>query len=789
MWTLVGFFYFTLLAFFSGTLLRRLAGERDPWLLGFASIGLAGVLLILGGALLLPWLSPIASLCVLGLLSALGTFVVCRRGPFAPLEIRPESVWLTVAGLPGALLTGFFALFIMSVSFGVDDGFFVHSSNMGMILAGKFPPTSFLGEPWQGHYGKDLLTALLALCFEVNFLEMEWISTCVIQVLHFFFLLHWIRVETGKALPALLGTYFAFFGSAFGSHLGLADTIANNNAVAYWTLTLCSYLLLRWWKIQQLPAAILAGFVLGADALIYELHFGLLGLTLFSFCVFSKKRYLGFTVLVTTAVFLACVEGGAITHIAQRVLSGPADYQRDVRKSWQSQNVDLHFPKSEPFVLRRDNLRPSRFFETKLRPTGADFTPSRDSVPLWSPKILACFWYPVWLAPLVLVALVVGRNLLAGWFFCLGVFSVLTPSLVSFGYFEAETARWLFGASVGFSVAFALVVAQLCESAKPKKYFAWFFLALTLWFNIPVIPLETKEMLAALQNPGNALRDGSPGIIPSGSLVPNPRGSLAHHYGFDDADWRITEALRQLGLTHPDFLTSKYLVNYPDEEPPQNGLHAEVASGGMLNIVGLQTGLSGRLPAGIAGAPENLHCAPLFSQTLQSRSFWAEPELWKLRDLGVRWLLADSSRLSQQTQKEIAQLEGIRRKFEAEGLVLWEVPEAGMPTENLSNVVSLRVEPITSERLKARQPYTLNARLESNAAGTAELEFRYLSEPDEEPSNPDDPLRDRLSVSATGSLDEETLNLIGPYYPGTYRLEWRNRSEDSWRTLVQLRFQ
>lgn len=787
MWTLVGFFYFSLLALFSGTLLRRLAGERDPWLLCFASIGLAGVWLILGGALLLPWLSPSASLCVLGIVSALGTAATVRNRAFPALEVHPDSLWLTVAALPGALLTGFFALFIMSVSFGVDDGFFVHSSNMGMILAGKYPPTSFLGEPWQGHYGKDLLTALLALCFDVNFLEMEWISTCAIQVLHFFFLLHWIRVETGKVLPALMGTYFAFFGSAFGSHLGLADTIANNNAVAYWTLTLCSYLLLRWWSTRQISAALLAGLVLGADALIYELHFGLLGLTLFSFCVFSRKRYLGFTVLVTTAVFLACVEGGAITHIAQRLVSGPAEYQKDARKSWQSQNVDLHFPKSEPFVLRRDNLRPSRFFETKLRPTGADFSPSRDSVPLWSPKILASFWYPVWLAPLVLLGLIRGRNLLAGWFFCLGVFSVLTPSLVSFGYFEAETARWLFGAAVGFSVAFALVVAQFCDTAKPKKYFAWLVLALTLWFNIPVIPLETKEMLVALQNPGNALRDGSPGIIPNGSLIPNPRGSLAHHYGFDDADWRTTEKLRQLSVDEPDFLTSKYLVNYPDEEPPQNGLHPEVASGGMLNIVGLQTGLSGRLPAGIAGAPENLHSAPLFSQTLQARSFWAEPELGKLRDLGVRWLLTDNSRLSEKTQEAIAQLDGISKKFETGELTLWETPKKTISPDVLSPVLDLKVKlPGTGADLRARQPFTLTADLDADAAGTAELEFRYLSVPEQEPSNPDDPLRDKVSV--TGKPQKDTLRLVGPYYPGTYRMEWRNRGDDGWKKLTELTF-
>ena len=773
---------------FSAALLRRIAAERDPWVLASGSVGLSGVLLILGGALLLPWVGPGTCLGLVAALCALGSWWLLRSpGSVADL-VTPSpqgrgTLLALVCGLPGLGLTLFFSLFIMSVSLVVDDGFFLHTSNMGMILAGHYPPLSFLGEPLQGHIGKDLLTALLALAFNTDFLQAEWISTCAIQVCHFLFLLTWLRAETGQASYALMGTYFAFVGSSFGAHLGLADTITNNNAVAFFTLSLCSYLLRRWLRLGTWQLALLAGAVLGSDAIIYELHFGLLGLTLFLFTLPRRERYRGFGTLVGTALLLASCEGGAITHLVHKMIAGPAAYQQDAQRSYQSQTVNVRFPKAELFRLRRDNLRPSRFFETRLRPAEADFTPSRLSAPLWSPQILSCFWYPVWLAPLVLLGLWVGRNGLAGWFFCLGFFSVLTPCVVSFGYFENETGRWFFGAALGFSVAYALGVAQLCSTCSRWRYPGWVIMAWTVWFNFPAIPLRLGEMRACLAQPGTALPDGSPGIVPGTGLIPQPRRSLAHHYQFTEADWKLAERLRRLGQQRGDFPRARYLVNYPDDAPPTNGQDVELASGGMLNRIGLQTGLSGLLPAGISSAPRNRWCAPTFSQTLQARAFWSDPQLWRLSHLSVAWLVVNDANLAPEVARTLAaspHLKEVYRDGERSILEVERLPNASPAAQKLN----LRAVDSPRGPLRPRQPYRLSCPLQERASGSAQILLRYLAldSPTGDEANPDDLLSEQLEP---GQLE---LHLIGPYFPGHYQLEWMNQGDSQWRPLVKLKF-
>lgn len=765
---------------FSALCLRRYANETDPALLALGSFGLANCLLVLGGALLLPYVSPSTALAAVGTLAVTGAALLARNRRWNRLERRSDTLWLSLAGLPGTVLAGFFALFIMSVSFGVEDGFFLHTSNMGMILSGWYPPVNFLGEPLQGHYGKDLHTALLALCLDVPFLEMDWFATVVLQVWHFAFLLHWLRVEGGKPAYGLLGAYFAFFGSAFGSHLGLADTIANNNAAAYAMLSLCSYLLLRWWRQGATGTAVLAGGVLGLDALVYELHFGLLGLALFSFTLLRRERYRGFLLLVIVAVGLASVEGGAITHLARKALVGRAAHQQNARKAWQSQNVELKVPKERPFTLRLDNLRPSRFFETKLRPAGATFTHSRETVAAWSPRILACFWYPVWLAPLVLLVALRQRNLLAGWFFALGTFSIGTPCLVSFGYFDGETARWLFGAAVGFSVAFAMTLAQGWQVPFPRRYLT---VVLTLWiviFQWPALRLEGSEMLQALARPGQPLPNGSPGVPPGGGLWPDPERNLAHHFGFRPESWQVMAELRARSTSRDE----RYLVSYQDEKPIQD---VELTPGGLVNLIGLQAALSGRLPAGISGAPENRWNAPLFSQTLQARAFWADPQRWRIDQLGARWLVVDDQRSDAAPLQELV---GLEKVFRSGHLSLWKVSVAEETSRDRSvtplPLRQLTVIPGQTTAWQPRKPFQLACRASAGAAGTTEIEFRYLSAETGEPAHPGDPLLDRITL--TSSPAAVTVKVVGPSFPGRYRLEWRETGSQGWAPLGELLF-
>lgn len=780
---LLGCLLLFLLSVFCWTALRRFAGETDVWVLTCGSPLLGALLLVLGGAFLLRWFTPGWSLTILGAGAVCATLALSKLSAQPPpLVARADSWWLSLAGLPGLGLTLWFSLFLMSISLGVDDGFFLHTSNMGMIGNGIYPPTNFLGEPLQGHYGKDLLTALLARSFDTNFLEMEWVSTCALTGLHFFFLLHWFRVETGKTTPALLGAYFAFFASAFGSRIGLVNTIDNNNAVAYVTLTVVSYLVLRWWKLNQWPAAVLAGCALGIDALIYEIHFGLVGMALFSLAVFRPKRYKGFAILALTALLLAAVEGGAITHLAQKAIKGRADYQQDTRKAWQSQNVELKFPKEAPFTLRRDNLRPSRFFETRLRPTSASFESSRESAPAWSWYILSCFWYPVWLAPLVLVALVSQRNLLAGWFYLVGSYSALVPCVVSFGYFEGETARWLFGTSVCLSTAYALTLGQACHACTRQRYFAWALLAWSVWFNLPVVIMVRNEMASVLAKPGSTFADGTPGVPPGGGLLPRPRLNLAYHHGFGDDAWKTTTRLRELALQASETPNARYLANYPDEELAQG---IEIAAGGIVNLIGLQTGLTGRLPAGISGAPLNTWCPPSLSQSLRARGFWADPQRWRLDDLQVRWLLVDETSLPAETIAHLAKVQGLGQVFRSGAHSLWATSGPTAPATSAILPLNLSPSDRGGESASApRQPFTLPVDWECPQNGIAWLEFRFLTDGDETPANPDDLERDQIAV--TSGRGTGWLHLVAPFFPGRYKLQWRQVGAEEWNDLREV---
>lgn len=780
---LLGIIFFTVLSLFCAVCLRRYAQETDLSLLCLASVGLSNVLLVLGGALLLPWLAPLPAMTCLFLLCATGLLLLGRGSSWKPLEPRRDSLWLTVACLPGALLTAFFALFIMSWSFGVDDGFFLHSSNIGMIIAGKYPPTSFLGEPWQGHYGKDLLSALLALVFGVSFLEVEWFSTVALQVLHFLFLVHWLRVESGKVSYALLGGHFAFFASAFSEHLGLVDTITNNNAVAYITLSLCSYLLLRWYRTGLVGAAVMAGIFLGVDALIYEIHFGLMGLALFTITVLRKDRYKGFLILVAAALFLASVEGGPITQIASKAVFGKAEHQKDSKKAWQSQDVEIQIPKKNLFYLRRDNLRPSRFFETKLRPVSVDFTHSREPAPLWSAPILSVFWYPVWLAPLVFLGLLKQRNLLAGWFFAIGFYSLLTPCLVGFGYFEGETTRWLFGTAFGFSTAFALVLAQALHHSNEKlRYIAYAILAWSIWFNLPGVTLEMGEMAHTLRHVGEPQVNGNPGLVVGSGLIPHTHLNLAHHHGFDQNSFALTKALRERSDGMGGFLRWRYIVNYPDERVPQG---IEVAAGGVLNIMGFQTGLSGRLPAGLASAPDNRWSSPLFSQNLSSRLFWYDPQLWRLHQLDARWLLVDDSRLTPEERRQLTLLPDLEELARSGNLILWQIPEwSEDPPGEWASLTRMEAKSPQGP-VQARRGFSLETELESAEGGLTQLEFRYLVKSEQLVANPDDLLRNRVSIRP-GIKQKISLPLVGPYFPGEYEIQWRESGTEEWARLVDI---
>lgn len=778
MGTIIGILVIAAIWMSCALVIHSWVGEDDPTVFISAGLLLGAAWLIGWGSLMLPYLGVDGSLT-----SALVLAVAAGWRAWAQRRPVKWSLWPLCLSLPGMLVAGLFGLFIMSVSQVVEDGFFLHSSNIGMLLAGRCPPVNFAGQPLQGHYGKDLITALLARALDADFLTVEWASTVCLVAVQFPFLAAWWGRLAQNFWVGLWAACLVYFGCHYGSHLGLADTVVNNNAVAFCVLNLTVYLLSSYLERGDRLAAWLATFLLGLDALVYELHFGLLGLALlFTALSLYRKRLSAVSLIGLGALVLAFFVGGPIHHILAKKLSG-TDPQASNR-GYQAQEVAIRFPKQDLFWLRTDNLRPSRPFETKLRPFEADFQESRGSSPLWSPKILASFWYPVWLAPLIGLVLVLTCWKRPQWawapvavfFWFVGFFSILTPSVVSFGYFENETGRWFFGAAYGFTVAFGLasggwLVPHLQANQRIwwKVVLAGLALGALAWFCFGTLTTEVSEMRLALANPGAPLKDGSPGIIPSGSLLPDPRASLKHHFGFGPSDWNQFQALHQLSRREP---ARRFLYNYRPEPTPSKGV--ELATGGLINLVGLQTGFSGLLPAGLASEPDNEWCAPLYSPSLRARLFWHDPQIWRLQEMQVGWLVIDGQRWQNQ---EFLRSQALRNRYEVDGRAIYQLdpskPEASPsePPSNLRLSGEVQMAPLTMAQVPIQ--------MKSDAQGCRlTLRFRI----GEQVVDPAEPLSVEVSTGPGGSGQ---LLLVAPFFAGDYVVEYRCQGQ--WLELGQLR--
>ncbi|MCA9791199.1 MAG: hypothetical protein KC910_05365 [Candidatus Eremiobacteraeota bacterium] len=752
-------------------MLRHLAKERDPWLLLFGSLGLSVPVLTLWGALTMPLVSIQVSLMLLACVGG-GLLVARERWPGPEIDNWRAGKNCVLLALPGAALTAFFALFLKSVSFTVEDGFFIHSSIVGMAMKGIYPPVVFGGDLYLGHYGKDLLVALLASATHLNFLDMEWLCTVVIAVVHFMFLACWLRVESGSTGGALLATYLAFFGSGMASHIGLADTVANNNAVVYLTLSVCSYLLLRWLRQGETGQLLLAAPVLGVEALMYETHFGLLVLALVTLAVVTRVRPGPVVLLISMALLMACVEGGVITNLARKAVAGPPKQS----PGWESADLSIQIPKHDLFCLRRDNLRPCRFFETPLRPFQADFTPSRQMTPLWNRELLSTVWLPVWFAPLLLVLLMKWPDYGGGWFFSIGAYALLTPAVIGFGYWDSETARWLFCAAVAFSIAWGLGCARAL-GGQPRARRLLVLALLGAFLTLPTLVLELKEMTNVLAHPGTPRPDGSPGVVPGGGLIPNAQRSLAYHHHFLADDLLVARVLARLASPG-----QRLLANYPDQAPSAS--RNEIAADGVINRIGLQAGLTGLLPTGLSVAPRNRWCAPLYTPTLQVRAFWADPQPWRLADLQADWLLVDESLLYGNAVIALTQLEGLEQRFAIPGRRIYQVTSRDNAPAT-GELDQLEWQGSMPENLQARKPFRVFLAARRARQGEVEVEFRYLALEADPPleANPDDLLKARLGLG-----EQLEAMLVGPIYPGRYRLQWRLDQDSPWRTLRDLDF-
>lgn len=590
---------------------RRFFAEPCPWLcLALAPLLGLFTALLSGGLLLqaVPWI-PWIGLTGLGFLVGL---VALRKLRPPAASFRSPSRWLQLYLALGLGTVLVFCWFHQSVGMVVDGDFFIHGANIGLFSRGYLPPVNpFLGVPMHGHYGRDLAIAICVRDTGMSPLTSEWVLTTVWQALTFLVLSLWLRRELDDDLAGVLGGGFAFFGMNFSAYSGLSELLANNNPAAFCLLVVVGWAVFRAARLGP-PVWLAAGLLLGLDALIYENHFGVLGLALL---VFWRRPRAMFTMGVVALLTAALLSG---------VMRSTA---RGAKESGAEQTIRVRVFKKELFRIRTDNLRPSRAFETRARPWRADFAPSSEYRFLWSQDILDTFWYPVWLLPLstafLLWAACRRQSAPVGvWWCLLAWFSYLTPGLADFGFFEPETARWLVVTALGAAVALGLSLAT-CRRLWPRAGLV--LTALLVGLCSVGFQLALRDMVNAYQHPGTPLPVGRPGLPPGQGLFPNPQLALSYHYGISAQVLEAAAWIRAHSKKGENFLCDSW------DLPP--------------NARGTLIGASGLLPAMEATPPWWSRSVNSYQTNLQQRGFWATGDLQRL-DPSVDWLLVSRSSAS-----------------------------------------------------------------------------------------------------------------------------------------------
>ena len=717
---------------------RRLFGERSRLTLFFAAPALCLSLLLLTGTYLRSWFAPEMVVPLTFFLFCTGTWVMSRRPPPALLDQPvPKSVWLFLGlGLPVILL---YALFEQTTGMVVDGDFFVHVASIGLFEEGHYPPLNFfLGIPTNGHFGRQLLIAQFSRFTGLEYLEADWILTSTLQMLAFALLFCLIWSHTNSVSQAALGCGFGYFGANVGSRIGLADTLANHNAVAFFMLILVTWAVLRAFEEGPL-AALGAGILLGADAMVYETHFGLMGLTLPMIALVRGRGRLReslqrMAIIGVGALVVASTTGGAITDLVRR---------SEGQHNAQQQQVTPRFPKLRPFYVRLDNMRPSRPFEGKMRPWGADFSPSQDYDFALGPRIRNTFWYPVWLSPLAIVYLLLKRHRVGTWFGTLALLAWLVPSLVDFGFFEGETLRWLFVSGVGGAICFGLALGAFWDRY-PNRWWSVAFMALALWFGSAGLVLSVTDMARALQYPGEQLPVGRPGVVPSVGLIPRPYALLSHHYGLTQDDFEAAAWLRKNSSRQARVLSDD---------------GAKVA-----NYRCAMFGLEGRLPAAYLPQVEDATEPSSYRHQLQIDRFWLTGDGRLLPGIEVDWLLVHRSWHQPSTLVGLQSSPYLKLEVEIGDVQLY---SCTLPAASKARPQPIEVQELTFGQVPGPgQPWRLQIRVKNQGKQDLEgLTFGFH-------------LGDRLiggaqtepTTLAPGESRKLDLTLIIPHEKGMYQL-------------------
>lgn len=512
----------------------------------------------------------------------------------------------------------------------LDDDFWIHQPVQGLLSREGLPPPSHPFLPdivLKGHYGRDLLiSAQFRLTGSSTFVAQAW-QTVLAQVASFLVLLGLVRRSGYSAASALLAGYFVFFGINVGGRAGLLDTCTNNNPLAYLLVLILLRLLSLVCQHPTPARVVITSLTLAALGLVYETHFGLVGLTLLFLVALRRRWELALVGVLSLA--LACSQGGPLSHLWT---ARPTSLT--VSEMAQHQTVELTFPKTPPFQIR---LNGSSFQRRSVAYSvlsdwgwSTPVTEGEGYYTLWSWDVLKIHWLSTLLAPWSLFVLVRWSRdgasdpmseARAPWvglsFWAFGFSAFLTPGLVHFGpVFESESFRWQFAAGFGFAAALGVALGCWLEKGSRRVRVAAAVVIVALntcaaW----TIPIPRMAGLAGAASPVD-------GMIPraEGAWV---LGHSANLSGFDFTDLCFARLTRR--LSRP---ADRILMNQVASTPRD------------IYFASTFLGLCGLPAAGYSLPWENEGVGtPPFHPSAPARVFWRYPSQPLLDQLEADWVL------------------------------------------------------------------------------------------------------------------------------------------------------
>jgi hypothetical protein len=574
-----------------------------------------------------------------------------------------------------------------------DDDYWIHTPLQALLARGVIPISHpyFSDIPMNGHYGRNLMIAILVKLTGWNVFAIEAWHTGVIQALTAA-LLWWsvyslsvrpdVADETGHSAAMAYGAVlWVYLGINVGGRMGLLDTYQNNNGQVYLEVVLIAYLLYRVWR-QSHPALVgLTSLLLGGFAIVYETHFGLLALGILALAVgcLKQNRRAVLPVLLTLVIsaLVAATQGGPFTSLAQRIMS-PAHREYSVGEMNQHQVVTLRFPKQKLFQIQLGYGNYQRLSSaSQVFLTPESWRKIQEGTPycyVWNPGVLKIHWIVTWMAPLSLMFAIRSRQSFLALYWLMGTISYLVPAVVDFGpVYEFEYFRWEFAAGFFYAVAFGGMLGHLLMTAKRggrlRQSLAYLGVSIVAFVSFtPCYRLHIRGTLQSFR-PGRLLP------LKSHAWLREHADSLR----ISPVDLRIATQLRAASASHERMLT-----NFLESDP--SSILAESTFVGLSGVQSVGHALP--LEEEPVGTPP-FHMAPA------ARAFWHCFDPVILEQLKVDWVYVHPGpEIRSDSVSRLNELPFLKQVYAEDGYRLYKVvrplpavsgrPAEGVQAENFA---------------------------------------------------------------------------------------------------------